>query len=737
MLKLNIQRFAGEDGSVVIKVKADTKQFDKDMVSLQKRLNELSEKANQSTYEIDGVKVNDANSQIVNLTEEEAKEYNELIEKLGIVKQEEEEIFNNEMEIWQKSQDITEEKQKQNNENKIQISESAQLLANIRGMLDNYNLIKKKDIIDNKDIEDVQQLKDEIIKTAKEYEKITGKKLTIPGITDIKNETNQIGVGLSNITKKVVKWGLAIFSIRSIYTGIRQAVNQIMQEDENLKWQVEYMKFALGQAIKPVVEWIVNLVHQILVGVGAIIKILFGINIFANATASNFKKANTNAKKLQKTLTGFDEMNILNEDGSTGNAGAISNALKGFGDIAKQVDELAEKLKPFEDEIKAAGLLALGIFGATTIGKWLSNLGTFMGSKGLGKLGSVLGKLGIIAGGIAITAIIAAKVWQEAQELKNKLIELREIGAKGQEEYIKNEDDINRLINTGNANRSAGNKLLENSEAWMHQIFGWSKEEVKQAEQTAINIGKQIDKEIELYNKKVEENGENEETIALQKAIKNNIIEQYQYNLKVIDKLKEQGLETSGIEEQNKHLIQNYKDMGGNVEDVKNELGEVNGIKFDDKELNIKFDADTKEAERKTNSWLDNLWNGIQGIGKALASTTPIGGAINVFSSVGSGISSLWKKLWGAKGMIYTPRLARGGIINQPGRGVPLGSAFGGERGMEGVIPLTDSQQMELLGATIGKYISINATVPVYVGNRQIAREIRKIDAENDFAYNR
>lgn len=83
------------------------------------------------------------------------------------------------------------------------------------------------------------------------------------------------------------------------------------------------------------------------------------------------------------------------------------------------------------------------------------------------------------------------------------------------------------------------------------------------------------------------------------------------------------------------------------------------------------------------------------------------------------------------------PRLAKGGIINMPGKGVPVGSAIGGERGQEGVIPLTDSQQMELLGEAIGKYININATIPVYVGNRQITREIRKINAEDDFAYNR
>ena len=41
-----------------------------------------------------------------------------------------------------------------------------------------------------------------------------------------------------------------------------------------------------------------------------------------------------------------------------------------------------------------------------------------------------------------------------------------------------------------------------------------------------------------------------------------------------------------------------------------------------------------------------------------------------------------------------------------------------------------------LLGQAIGRYISINATVPVYVGNRQVARELKKIEAEDDFASN-
>jgi len=94
-----------------------------------------------------------------------------------------------------------------------------------------------------------------------------------------------------------------------------------------------------------------------------------------------------------------------------------------------------------------------------------------------------------------------------------------------------------------------------------------------------------------------------------------------------------------------------------------------------------------------------------------------------------------------AKGGIFypskLPKLAVGGIINQPGRGVPYHGAYIGERGAEAVVPLTDSQQMALLGETIGKYITMNATVPVYIGNRLVAREMKRINAEDDFAFNR
>jgi len=85
------------------------------------------------------------------------------------------------------------------------------------------------------------------------------------------------------------------------------------------------------------------------------------------------------------------------------------------------------------------------------------------------------------------------------------------------------------------------------------------------------------------------------------------------------------------------------------------------------------------------------------------------------------------------------PRLAKGTILNNPGKGVPVagGSAIAGEAGREAYLPLSDTQLLEELGSTIGKYITINANIVNSMNGRIISRELKKISSEDDFAFNR
>ena len=82
------------------------------------------------------------------------------------------------------------------------------------------------------------------------------------------------------------------------------------------------------------------------------------------------------------------------------------------------------------------------------------------------------------------------------------------------------------------------------------------------------------------------------------------------------------------------------------------------------------------------------------------------------------------------------PRLAKGGIVNNPGNGVFMGSYIAGEKGAEAVIPLNE-ETLDRLGLAFARHTTINATIPVYAYNRQVAREIKRIEANQNFAMNR
>ena len=85
---------------------------------------------------------------------------------------------------------------------------------------------------------------------------------------------------------------------------------------------------------------------------------------------------------------------------------------------------------------------------------------------------------------------------------------------------------------------------------------------------------------------------------------------------------------------------------------------------------------------------------------------------------------------------IKLPRLASGGIVNNPGHGVAIGGAITGEAGREGVIPLTDPYAMQTLGREIGKWITVNNTSNTYLDGRLIQRNQEKVKEELAFSTN-
>jgi len=519
----------------------------------------------------------------------------------------------------------------------------------------------------------------------KEIEKTNNKLIDLKQKQDALNKSelskipqtlSSIGSGVEGITRKVIKWGLAVFGIRSAYMAIRQIAGEVISQDEQLKAQIDYIKWSVGQALKPIIEFIVNLIYKIVAGVGWIIKKLFGINIFSKATSDNFKKANTNAQKLKKTLTGFDEMNILNEDGTVGVASSLMN-LSDF-DLPSQVENFGTKLRNWFWGTDDPSKQNFGFLLKTTSEELVKNFE--FAFKTINKNVIEPYFTTPFLRGINTIKEKTRPMWEP---MKNALIDVIENKIKPEWEKLKT--------------------FLSSGIETLRPIW----EPIKEGFIKAKN------RILEIFAPFI-----------------NAIIDAINYTFGIF------GVNLDRIEIKT-------EETGDEIED--NIGGALNEVKKDAKGLsNEEFNVNINSSSiDNIDLGISNIWNDL----KNLTSKTwkvAVKFVSDATSSVGSAFSNAWnqiRKFFGfAKGgIVYhkLPKLASGGIINQPGRGVPIGSAIGGERGMEGVLPLTDSQQMALLGEAIGKYITVNATVINSMNGRVISRELQKVQNDSNFAFNR
>lgn len=188
----------------------------------------------------------------------------------------------------------------------------------------------------------VQQFKNAIAGIPNALKKVHGALSTLKGKAQEAFSNNRIKLGIG----QVFKYAGALFSLRSIYNALSSSASSWLSSQnaqaKQLSANIEYMKYAVGSAFAPVIEYIVNLVYQLLKGIQSVIYALFRVNIFANASASSYnsmaKSANKTAKstkEAQKALAGFDEINNI---GGNDNNGSGDNAGTGSGNVGPSFD---------------------------------------------------------------------------------------------------------------------------------------------------------------------------------------------------------------------------------------------------------------------------------------------------------------------------------------------------------------------------------------------------------------
>lgn len=671
-LKLDIQLFAEEDGWVTIGAKLDSKQLEKDLKNEQSKLEKFEKEAEKLTQQKAKIDIE---------VELKGKEFDRKVEEIK-AKAEAQKIGLG----TTTAADITKREK---------IDATAQ--AKINSLTQQYNQYLEQ--ADNK-IKDIDKKLEENAHQQglvnNNISEMSSKLKQVSGFEAIKGSVDGVGNSLQKVTKRIAKMAVAVFGIRSAFMFVRNAINTIAGDDKQLQADIDYMKSALAYTIEPIVRGIVNLAKQLMFYVAYIIKAWTGKNIFANANkglGNAAKKAKKLNKELNKTLTSFDEMNVMNDNSSGNDNDGISTPsfdLTNLEDvpipswvkwIADNKDLVIAGLMGIAAgltavKLGATGLMALGIgLAVAGIVYAVMSLVEYLKDPSWENFGKVITGIGVAITGVAI----AFGLWPLAAA--GAIVAVLGI-------IISNWEKIKSFLQNGI-------DWLTDKSDWIHEHLG--------------------------------------DTIG---NIYDNIVQNLQKTLNWFDLT--------------------FKSLKGIFDGI---------IKF----VKGAFTGDWKMAWEGIKQIFGNIWNWISGTAK-LVLTGLIDKARSIAYSVGNVIANTFRAVVNSvlravetvlnspiraiNRLISTindvpginlkrlstfnlPRLAKGGIVNMPGRGVPVGGALTGEVSREGVIPLTDAQQMNLLGEAIGKYITVNLTNITELDGRQIARKVDKIQQNNNFVFNR
>lgn len=498
-------------------------------------------------------------------------------------------------------------------------------------------------------------------------------------VNQIKDGFNKMNTSVSSSIKHIGRLALGIFSVASAYRLMSAASSTLGQYDEQYATNLEYIRYLIAQAIAPALKYVVNLASTLLSYLNYILNAWFGITLFSKNSAKNFMNAKNstggiskNTGKIKKDLQ-TTPFDEMNILTDTSDSGTSGGA--GGGAIAPSIDPsmLQGEVPDWLKWIADNKDLILAIMTGIASGLLAWKLG-LDGIKALG--------IGLLIAGIVYTIESLLEYLQDPSwENFGKIIQGIGIAIIGLGALIGSVP----LVVAGAIVLIVGTivKYWEQIKAFLQNGIDWLK---SKADWIKDNFG---------------------------------IVGEAIYLIFV--NLLQEVLDTAD------DIFRGLKDVLDGI------IRFVKGV----------FTGNWKEA-----------WEGIKQIAKGVADS--LGGLFKFpFNMIIAGMNTLirginkikfdvpdWVPGIGGKQLGFSipeiPRLAKGTILNAPGRGVPVagGTALAGEAGREAYLPLSDTQLLEELGSTIGKYITINANITNTMNGRVISRQLQQIKNDREFAYN-
>ena len=161
----------------------------------------------------------------------------------------------------------------------------------------------------------------------------------LPNITaKVNANIKQMSSGVKQGLGHILKYAGALFSLRGIYSILSSSASSWLSSQnagaQQLQTNINYMKYALGSALAPVIQYVTNLVYNLLKAIQSVVYALFRVNIFAKASAKSYGAMASGAKKAKeesKQLAGVhDEINNIQDNNSSSGSGSGDAGMPNF-----------------------------------------------------------------------------------------------------------------------------------------------------------------------------------------------------------------------------------------------------------------------------------------------------------------------------------------------------------------------------------------------------------------------
>ncbi len=567
----------------------------------------------------------------------------------------------------QKLQNRLEQQTNKSGELRLKLEEVNQELAS----MGNYEIGTKRW---EKLVNQAVALEEQLAKSDTTVEEIKSQ-VDLLNFEKIQNDTKKTGLTLENISKKMseivkkgVKWGLAIFSVRTAYTIASRAAQAYLSVNEELSNRMQSIWTGLGSFLEPILNSVSNILLKGIAILNHFIKALTGVDYVARANAKSLNAQVKAQKSLNKEMATFDEMSKIGslDANGIGNGGSQielpslnEDEINVINNVAEKVKEIIDSFTNWKDVLDELGISINPIL-------------LLLGAAGL--IGILTGKAGL---GWAIAATVLAfeglnmMINGDTKQAIGGIILL--FGASGMIGILTGKTGLVMAITSVYLILQGLSDLLN----------GDATDSVKGFIELVVGTGGLL------------------VTLALIKGAAT-------------------GTGLLGVLTPLNLVIFGFAALAAGIVAVVKSWGQMNTLEKVVSVLGLI--AVGAAAAAVAVGALQSAWS------LGIAAAAIVAGTVAIAAAVSNANKRAQENV---------PKLAVGGIVNVPGRGVPIGGAIAGEAGAEGVIPLTDSQAMETLGQAIGKYITINASITNTMNGRVISRELQKVNSSSDFAFNR